>query len=165
MILLVSGMPAAGKSSYCGWLEQEKKYIHFDIDRRQFQGTGLQPQWDAIFRPNGSVEPFLKSLRQWRRSVVIDWGFPPAWLQVVRDFKDEGVDIWWFDADIEAARRKFIERAKHSVEDFDRQVARIQAGWEMIADVFESHLIMALSGNGTYVSPEEIFRRMFCRPL
>ena len=165
MILLVSGIPAAGKSSYCGWLEQEKKYIHFDIDRRQFQGTGVQPQWDAIFRPNGSVEPFVKSLSQWRRSAIIDWGFPPAWLQVVRDFKDVGVDIWWFDADISAARQKFIERAEHSVENFDRQIARIQQAWPMIAAVFGSHLMRTLCANGIYLSGAEIFRRMFGRPF
>ena len=131
-------MPAAGTSSYCGWLEQEKKYIHFDIYRRQFQGTGVQLQW----RRDLSAKRFSRtpSSRVFgRRSVVIDWGFPPVWLRVVRDFKDEAVHIWWFDADIGAARQKFIERAEDSVEDFDRQVARIQA-WAMIAEVFESHL-------------------------
>lgn len=165
MILLVSGIPAAGKTSYCGWLEQEKKYIHFDIDRRQFQGTGVEPQWNAIFRPNGSVEPFLKSLRQWRRSVILDWGFPPVWLKVIRDFKDEGVDIWWFDADIGAARLKFIEGAEHSIDNFDRQIARIEEAWPMIAELFELRVIRTLCANGIYLSPEEIFRRMFGRPF
>jgi len=98
MILLVSGIPASGKSTYCRWLEQDQGFIHFDIDVQMFQGTGVGPRWNSIFHPGGSTKPFVSTLRQWLRSVVIDWGFPPAKLGVVRDLKEEGVEISWFDA-------------------------------------------------------------------
>src|SRR5437867_1012698 len=138
MILLVSGTPAAGKSTYCRWLEQEHGFMHFDIDAQMFQGTGVERAWNSIFQPGGSVQPFIRTLHQWLRSVAIDWGFPPARLGVVRDLKEEAVDIWWFQADKIAARHKFLERGVHAVEDFDRQVARIEAAWPSIAELFGS---------------------------
>jgi hypothetical protein len=72
--------------------------------------AGVERVWNSIFQTGGSVQPCIRTLHQWLRSVAIDWGFPPAGLGVVRDLKEEAVDIWWFQADKIAARHKFLER-------------------------------------------------------
>jgi predicted kinase len=160
MILLVSGIPASGKSTYCRWLEQDQGFIHFDIDIQMFQGTGVGAQWTNIFQPGGSVEPFVSTLRQWLRSVVIDWGFAPARLGVVRNLKEEGVEIWWFDADRAAAQRKYVERGDRALERFEAQIARIETTWSQIAEVFGTHIIVTLNSNAIYMPSEAIFRQM-----
>jgi hypothetical protein len=161
MILLVSGIPASGKSTYCRWLAEEKEFLHFDIDHRQFKGTGVDQQWEGMFRPTGSVEPFLATIRQWLRSVAVDWGFPPAKLGVVSDFKEEGVDLWWFDADKTAARKKYVERGGQALGAFDAQVSSIEKAWPFISELVCDHIITTLNPNGKYMAPQQIFLRMF----
>jgi hypothetical protein len=56
-------MPTSGKSTYCRRLEEKHGVIHFDMDHKQFQGTGADQQWEHIFRPTGAVQPLLATLR------------------------------------------------------------------------------------------------------
>jgi hypothetical protein len=106
----------------------------------------------------GYAPPFL---RPWRRSVALDWGFPPAWLGVVRDLKDEGVETWWFHAAEAAARENYMRRGGRAPEAFEKQIASIYEAWSSISEVFEDRIITTISPAGRFTKAEKIFERMF----
>lgn len=56
----------------------------------------------------------------------IDWGFPVSCLPLVRELQFCGVQLIWFDGDIERAREEFVKRGGIAVTNFDTQVAAIQ---------------------------------------
>jgi hypothetical protein len=161
-IVLISGIPASGKSCYGQWLEIEKGFIHLDVEQNGVLAqTGLMAEWTAIFASGGSVTPFVVALRKLGKPVTIDWGFPPYWLSVVDALKAEGVEIWWFDGDRQAARESFVKRGTVQVAALDRQMAAIDGAWPEIKRVFGSHVINTVSTGGSYLKPEAIYRRMF----
>src|SRR5216117_1257584 len=109
-ILLISGVPAAGKSHFGAWLERSHSYLHLDVEREgRLAKYGLEDAWAACFNAL-QAEPLVSALMKLGPPVVLDWGFPPRWLSVVRLLKSAGVVIWWFDADHAAARKAFIAR-------------------------------------------------------
>jgi len=66
MHLLISGIPASGKTTLCKWLEENKGFLHIEVE-----------------------EPFVQALDKFKRPVAIDWGFPP-WLRE-RSFQPRSV--------------------------------------------------------------------------
>jgi len=159
-ILLISGVPASGKSYFCEWLERAESFLHFDVEKdgRLEQG-GLKPLWDRCFTM-GSPDPLVKALRALGSPVVLNWGFPPEWLSVVAALKRDGVNIWWFDADHAAARRAFIKRGDVPLECFDRQMPKIERAWPSIKALFEPNIVTTLSPDDKRPSPEEVFRQI-----
>src|SRR5437016_12565980 len=108
-ILLISGLPASGKSYFSEWLERTKSFVHFDVEKDgRVERRELQPLWDRCFEGK-TAKPLVDALRKIGSPVVWNWGFPPEALSVVEMLKHEGVQIWWFDADHAAARRAFIK--------------------------------------------------------
>jgi hypothetical protein len=51
---------------------------------------------------------------------------------VIRDLKEEGVELCWFHADEAAARENFVQRGGRPLEAFDRQIASIEKTWSSI---------------------------------
>src|SRR5712692_10480801 len=128
-IILVAGIPASGKSTYCGWLRAAKGFVHLDVDR----------DVETINREieeAGSLTTFIDRLRALGRPVVIDWGFPPGSAPVVHLLGEAGVDLWWFDGDPVALRAAYIKRGRGSVDDFERQMGEIADAGPMIANLF-----------------------------
>ena len=159
-ILLISGVPASGKSYFCEWLERTAFFLHFDVEKDgRLEQRGLKLLWDRCFTM-GTPGPFFKALRALGSPVVLNWGFPPEWLSVVAALKREGVSIWWFDADHAAARRAFIERGDVPLECFDRQMPKIVRAWPSIKTLFEPNIVATLNADGKRSSPEELFRRI-----
>lgn len=150
-IILVSGIPASGKSTYARWLASSKQYNHLDVD----------------LAANGQIrlDVWLESIRQSQKSGVIDWGFPPANLDTVKWLVSQGVEHWWFDGNHKAARRKFLERHQRGehpagVIALDQQMAQIQAHWDEIKKVFRGRIIRSILPGPVYVTPVTIFERM-----
>src|SRR5438105_1752902 len=99
LLLHLAGVPAAGKSTFARWLQVQKGFVHIDVD---------------ILAPlgilTGNAPEIVGRLRHCGQRVVIDWGFRPASLPLVKDLSAEGVISVWLDADHQVARIKFIER-------------------------------------------------------
>ena len=160
-ILLISGVPASGKSYFGQWLEKTASFLHFDVEKDgRLDHRGLKPLWDRCFT-NGTVRPTRRSVACiCLPHVVLNWGFPPECLNVVALLKSEGVSIWWFNADHAAARRAFIKRDDVSLECFDRQITKMTCAWRNIEALFEPQIITTLGPDDERVSPEDIFRRI-----
>jgi len=164
-LIFLSGIPASDKSTYGKWLERAKGFMHLDVEKNGvLLQAGLKPQWDYIFKDGVSVAPFVDAIRQLRRPVVIDWGFPPKCLPSVHAFHQYGVETWWFDGDREAARQSFIQRGTVSVANLAVQMRSIVEMWPEIKSFFRTRIINTVGfdhlRNVTHTPPEEIFQRM-----
>ena len=163
MHFLISGIPASGKTTFCKWLEQEKGFLHLDLEKPGvLDRHGLVTAWNALFDAGTSATPFVQALGTFNRPVVIDWGFPPEHLNAVRKLFDGGVMLWWFAADWAVARRKFIARgnAKGPVAVFDIQILKIEAALPEINALFGSHKEYTLPSTGIYPPPNKIWKSM-----
>ncbi|MGD1156535.1 MAG: hypothetical protein ABSA41_11970 [Terriglobia bacterium] len=160
-VILISGVPATWKSSYCRWLGQQKGFLHLDFDKLlRGQGSIEKLSFVQVLQTAG-VEAFIATAQRNGNTVVIDWGFPPNNLPAVRELQAAGVEVWWFEGERQIARQKFIERGGVDPRCFDVQMDAIEANWLEISRVFGPHAIETLHSDGTYTEPEEIFNRMF----
>jgi adenylate kinase family enzyme len=109
---LISGIPAAGKSTFARRFAQENGYEHIDVDS---YGKPLPVERIA------------------RGEVVIDWGFPPESAPAVAQIQSLGARLIWFSAQRSLARAKFVAREQNKierqipVEAFDQQMDKIEA--------------------------------------
>ena len=162
MHLLISGIPASGKSTFCRWLEEKKGFLHLDVEKPGvLDRHGLATAWGALFDASTSAAPFfVQALDGLKRPAVIDWGFPPECLNTVRKLSEAGVMLWWFAADWDIARRKFQLRRYPHVQAFDIQIRKIEADLQEINALFRSHVEYALPSTGIYTPPGKIWDSM-----
>src|SRR5205823_4467699 len=96
-LVVVSGIPATGKSAYASWLREEHGFVHVDIENGGFDPLGLAGAWAAIARlPPPPLDPLIEGLRALAAPVVLDWGFPPERLPLVKAMHVSGITAWWF---------------------------------------------------------------------
>ena len=161
MHFLVSGIPASGKSTFGRWLQEKKGFLHLDVEiDGELDRHGLATAWNNLFGAGASAFAFLGALEEFKRPVVIDWGFLPECLDTVRKLSEGGVMLWWFAADWAVARRKFKQRGYPYVQDFDVQLRKIEAALPEINAVFRSHVVYALPSTGIYTPPDQIWESM-----
>ena len=158
-ILLLSGIPGSGKSSFARWLAKNKDYLHLDFDRGDLEKHGLHGPFDK-FASSGS-DQFIVELLKAHPPVCLDWGFPPRCLWIVRRLADAGVNVWWFDAEPEVAKKHFLSRGDVHETAFDEQIANIKASRGAIMELFGDRVISALNADGTHVSCEQIYAQIF----
>ena len=161
MHFLISGIPASGKSTFCRWLEEKKRFLHLDVEKPWvLDRYGLATAWNALFGIDAAATPFIEALENLKRPVVIDWGFPPEHLDTARKLFEGGVMLWWFAADWAVARRKFKERGTLPIGLFDIQIRTIDANLPEINALFRSHVEYALPSTGIYTPPDKIWESM-----
>jgi len=161
MHLLISGIPASGKSTFCRWLEEKKGFLHLDVEKPGvLDRYGLATAWATLFDASTLAAPLIEALEKFKRPVVIDWGFPPERLDEVRRLFEAGVILWWFAADWAVARRKFQLRRYPRVQDFDIQILKIEATLPEINELFHSHKEYTLPSSGIYPPPDKIWNSM-----
>ena len=164
-LVLLAGTPAAGKSHFGQWLEERRRFLHLDVEKDgRLAEVGLEGAWNSCFQL-GDVTAFASQVRGLNRDVIVNWGFPPAWLDVVRQLRSEGFAPWWFDADLEQAKRAFTRRGDVSLAAFETQMAAISTNWRAIESVFRPNVVTTLDHLGRRTSPENLFERMFGSPV
>jgi hypothetical protein len=120
-VLLVAGIPATGKSSFCRYLTREHGFTHYDLEcwPTGWPAPELRDVW------NSSRPHFMSELRGRHLATALDWGFPPHCLNWVSELQGLGVQLVWFSGDPAKARRLFELRGGRPVPFFDRQMAEI----------------------------------------
>ncbi len=160
-IIFISGVPATGKSYFGTWLEEEKNFIHFDVEKDDhLEEYNIKQDWDNCFK-TGQTETFVKKLQKLQKSVVLNWGFPTEFLVFVQALKTEGIQIWWFDAEHTVARYAFLTRGGISLHFFDKQVGGIRKDWEKIESTFSPNILKTLQDDGNYLAPDKIYNHIF----
>jgi hypothetical protein len=156
-VILLSGIPASGKSTYARWLARERGFVHLDVEQRgALERAGLKLAWDSMFVPPGSVTLFTDVLCQQSHAVVIDWGFPPYCLSVVSALQRHGVEAWWFDGDKRAAQQSFIQRGTVPIQCFEIQMRAIKQEWSNIKTLFGPRMINTIGRGPVYMAPEDV---------
>lgn len=94
--------------------------------------------------------------------MVLDWGFPPneICVEAVRCLQEEGVEVWWFDADPRVARQAHASVGK-SVEAFDAQVSEIKKQSGALQALYGRRKVTTLRPDGTYLPHQSVFDTMF----
>src|SRR5882672_2420856 len=117
-IILLSGIPSTGKSTFGRHLAREHGFAHYDLECHPhgWAQPALKDTWDR------SRLEFVTQLRQRHKRVALDWGFPVSCLSWVRDLQSRGVHLIWFAGDIARARNVFVQREGLSLTAFDAQV-------------------------------------------
>ena len=159
-VILVAGIPAAGKTSFGRWLSHQHRFIHVELENRAVRdGLKLADPW-RLLRDRRSRGPLIAAVMGLGPSVVLDWGFPPAWLPAVKHFGDCGAELWWLDGDRARAREEFIACRAVPVDCFDRQIAKIDRWWSEIAAIFGMRRLYVFDRRGSRMAPEHIWAKM-----
>jgi hypothetical protein len=136
--------------------------VHVDAELGGLEAAGLAQAWSAVAHlPPTSVAPFVSVLRALNRSVILDWGYPPAFLPLIQALHEEGVVAWWFDGDHGAALQSFTRRGTVSTEAFDRQMAAIASAWPELSAFYGSRVVTAIRSDGSFADPSELFAQIF----
>ncbi|MGB8409122.1 MAG: hypothetical protein WCE58_04340 [Gallionella sp.] len=156
VILLVSGIPATGKSTFAKYLVQKYNFTHFDLEQpyQAWPDPDLHAIWDQ------SRSEFVKHLRSRYKRVVLDWGFPQSCLSWVQELQSQDVHVVWFTGNISQARKAFIARSgSDSAINFDNQVSDISS--MSLPESLNCTVIPALSNDGVFLSGEAAVRLIF----
>jgi hypothetical protein len=155
--LLIAGLPGAGKTTYCQWLRENHGYHHIDVD------SGADPDISNRLgddRP-GAVVVTARRIRDKGPNVVLDWGFPPPLLPIVRQLGYEKIELWWFGGDEEAAHQSFTARRTVAEDAHRVQIEGIRRRWTQITKVFDGRMLDVISPGPTFLPPESIYNLMF----
>ena len=154
-ILLLSGIPATGKSSFGQYLARVHSFAHDDLEcyPRGWPHPELKLQWDS------SRSEFVKALQKIHSHIALDWGFPVRCLPWVRELQDAGVRLLWFTGSRPQAREIFIARGGMDVRNFDDQIKAIQEA--KLPASLQCNCVEVLSEAGVLKEPVAIFEEIF----
>lgn len=161
--LFVSGIPGCGKSTFGRWLEAEKNFAYVDMEHDGLKTHGFRQSWDRFY-DGTDTKTFIQALQTHPSSIVLDWGFPPSCVPIVQRIKDAGLAMIWLDGDRLSTRHYFAQRGTVPVSEFDTQFANICKHWSAIEPLFGSNIIKVVHADGTRLSLDIIFTRIF-RPV
>jgi hypothetical protein len=118
-LLLVTGIPATGKTTVATELQKTHGFKHLD-----FESVTL---W-ACMRNGVDLDlSAVNRLKREGRNVIISWGFvPDTQLQAILALRALGFRWTWFDGDCDAALSHYLALGR-SRSDWDRQLAKIQS--------------------------------------
>ncbi len=157
--ILLSGIPATGKSTFGNWLSERHGFLHTDVEHGGLRPLGVQETWETALSTR-DPGPFVAALAILGRPVVIDWGYLPGFLPFVRSLHDVGLTAWWFDGDVAAARSRFVARGTGDVLAFDQQMARIEAARPLITEFYADRIVRTLDAAGQFESWEVVRDRV-----
>jgi hypothetical protein len=156
--LLLAGLPATGKTSFCRYLSRERGFAHYDMEcwPKGWPAPELHPTW------NTSRSAFVDQLRRRHSDWVLDWGFPPRCLTWVSELEAAGVRLVWFSGDVARVRILFEQRGGQPMSTFDDQVAAIAAAG--FPQKLRATVVNTLSKRGTLRPMSEIYDDVFLGP-
>ena len=161
-IILISGVPAVGKSAFCErYLGNQKGFLHIDLEKGYLWQKHKQKACLVNALKTYGPKGFVDAVYANGMPTVIDWGFPPICLPTVSELQSSGVEPWWFTGERQLARAKFIIRGGIDVQYYDKQMDDVERHWPDIKEVFNPRIIETLRTDGKYMEPEYIFNIMF----
>src|ERR1700735_4578366 len=95
-LVLLTGIPASGKSTYGRWLAANKDFLYIDLEHGAPESEVWAAIWGDVLAGEASAAYFISTVACKNRAVVLDWGFLPQYLPIVRALQLAGAEMWWF---------------------------------------------------------------------
>src|ERR1700741_2730740 len=107
IVILLSGIPATGKSEFARYLAREHRFAHYDLEcyPRGWPKPELKETWDT------DRTAFVSELLEHHGRIALDWGFPARCLPWVKELEKCDVKLVWCDGAIARAKEIFVQRA------------------------------------------------------
>lgn len=143
VLLVISGHPATGKSTFTRWLRDAHGYHRLASD---------EPGW--------SGEAVLSALEKFP-NVVLDYAIPVDSIQGVAYLATRGFEVWWFSGDPITTREVFLERAVRepdhpaTIVHYERYVGGVEANWPLYQSLFGDRFIEVLRPGPWHMPNEE----------
>ena len=150
VLILLTGLPATGKSAYCDHLHGAFGFHTIKTDDHP----------EVIAEAVQSTAGFVARYCGTYRRVVIEWGFLPSLLDFVLALKDQGAKLVWFQGDAALCRRHYLVSVSGDpirMGVFETQVTRIERAGLPTSD-FQ---IVEVFKNGKFRSYDKIDADVF----
>lgn len=144
-LFLITGIPGTGKTWYGDKFATDFGFVHYDLENQQ-----------ALNRLTTFAQ-FISELLSLKKSVVITWGFnpeDPLSLELIRQLRNAGLKLIWFDGNRPAALQAFRKRGTVSEQALVAQMQRIER--TRIVERLKPTIINPLDENGQFKSPGDL---------
>lgn len=147
--ILILGAPGVGKTTMGSWLSHKYGYIHVDMEEN---GNNAKIMND--------YRGFIDNILTRDKAVVLTWGFSPdkETLNVLEKLRKIGFRFFWFEGDIEIARKYCIERGGFNSEVFDRQINLLKK-WN-IPESLKVLVIHVFDKEGRFLDKDELVKKL-----
>jgi hypothetical protein len=155
-MLVISGVPGAGKSRYSARLELIGwKWLNTDtLDRNA--PDELESLWLAILTHRADdVGAFVDAAELHSSPVVVEVGYCLESLPVISALQDAGAECWWFSGDCAGCLRAW-RTGRELAPDYlwMNQIAAIAADWPLIASVYGESVLTTMRADGPLTAAE-----------
>lgn len=146
-LLLITGVPGTGKTEISDYLRDKHNFTHLDRE--------ITNPWPKTLEARIEwVKSQVKSHATSGKSIVISWGFMPGYDdKEIKQIRNLGFSLIWFDGNRPAARQAFIKRNTVSVELLEVQMQKIEA-LDLIA--LKPVVFNPFDKDGVFLEKEEI---------
>jgi hypothetical protein len=163
-VLLISGLPGAGKTTFTDWLVGHD----WGCLRSDDIGT-LDPEQRLAFQQVclGNDEPLLILASRYPAGFVFEWGFPGGNIDLVEAVIGRGYNAWYFDGDWDAARQGWTSRwPRRPVEEWWAQARSLQRVAARIRDIYGTRILRTVESIPSYPwTPAELHQMIGLPPV
>ncbi|MBL9142868.1 MAG: hypothetical protein JNM99_04220 [Verrucomicrobiaceae bacterium] len=161
--IVISGVPACGKTSFGDWLRDNRSFKHLDMEATAQHDQTRQLWTYFASGQRAKVEEALQKLRAGFERLVVTWGFVPneTGLGILSTFRDQGYELWWFTGPIDKAREEWVRRDNRPDSQlFDGQMANIGRAKHALNSLYAETTIQTLEADGSRMPSEAIEARI-----
>jgi chloramphenicol 3-O-phosphotransferase len=164
-LMILWGVPGAGKSTFARWLADNKGFMHVDTDAvvmGRGKPTALTNAWQRAFTRATAPAAFVEKVAGHGHPVVAEYGLwaDAGNIALLKDLERLGAEPWWFDGYRLAAFAAWRNENRRAGRNFDdeawhRVVGVINDNWQLIDQFFgAARILRTIEAGPTHVPPE-----------
>jgi hypothetical protein len=156
-VVLLSGIPSVGKTNFLRYAKDHGtvtvSLARENADDLDLDHFGVHAEWNA-FIEHGNPR-FVEWAKAISDKTILEWGFPPNCLPIVKKVHAGGIPAWWMDGDEAIARQKHEEAGK-PLPCFDAQIKKIRENKESLLAFYGNRVILRLRSDGSFLDNETV---------
>jgi len=120
-VLILWGVPGAGKTTFADWLVDNKGFIRIDSDLGGAGNSKPAMAWRAFLNRSGTPETFMKVAGYSQQPIVLELGMYATLgaIELLEQLRQAGSEVWWFDGDRDEAFKAWKLENRKSGRTFD----------------------------------------------